>query len=246
MSLFDRQGIPESLLHDQYWQDANAEANCENDISTLISYSLVAMSAGGSEFEMHRLVQYSTKKWLELCDELEAWKERFAVVMDGSYPVPRHKNWKVCEALFPHAQAAVECRPRKPKALEAWASLLFKAGWYASEMGRYEAANDMDAVALGVRDALLGKEHPSTLTSVSNLAAVLQNQGKYEAAEAMNRRALEGREKVLGKEHPSTLTSVSNLAAVLQNQGKYEAAEGRERELLEVADLKLQLRMETN
>lgn len=94
----------------------------------LTSYSLVAMSADGSEFEMHRLVQYSTKKWLELCNEFETRKERYAAVMDGSYPVGRHENWKVCQALFPHAQAAIECRPRKPKALEAWAPLLFKAG----------------------------------------------------------------------------------------------------------------------
>ncbi|KAI9778300.1 MAG: hypothetical protein M1816_004150 [Peltula sp. TS41687] len=83
----------------------------------------------------------------------------------------------------------------------------------------------------------LGKEHPDTLTSVSNLASVLQHQGKYEAAEEMdrralegrekalkyeaaeemNRRALEGREKALGKEHPDTLTSVSNLALVLEH-----------------------------
>jgi tetratricopeptide (TPR) repeat protein len=63
------------------------------------------------------------------------------------------------------------------------------------------------------------------LTSVSNLALVLQYQGKYEAAEEINRWALAGREKVLGVEHPDTLTSVSNLALVLRYQGKYEAAE---------------------
>jgi len=68
------------------------------------------------------------------------------------------------------------------------------------------------------REKALGKEHPDTLTSVSNLALVLLHQGKHEAAEEMNRRALEGREKALGKEHPDTLTSVSNLADVLQYQ----------------------------
>ncbi len=72
---------------------------------------------------------------------------------------------------------------------------------------------------------MLGKEHPDTLTSVSNLVAVLERQGKYEAAKEMNQRALNGREKVLGMKHPSTLTSVSNLALVLRYQGKYEAAE---------------------
>ena len=63
---------------------------------------------------------------------------------------------------------------------------------------------------------MLGKEHPNTLTSVNNLALVLQYQGKYDEAEAMNRQALDGYEKVLGKEHPDTLTSVNNLALVLR------------------------------
>jgi len=71
---------------------------------------------------------------------------------------------------------------------------------------------------------VLGVEHPDTLTSVSNLASLLQHQGKYEAAEEMNRRALEGYEKVLGAEHPHTLISVNNLASVLRDQGKYEDA----------------------
>jgi hypothetical protein len=40
-------------------------------------------------------------------------------------------------------------------------------------------------------------EHPDTLTSMNNLALVLENQGKYEAAEEMHWRALELREKML-------------------------------------------------
>src|SRR6266480_144644 len=79
----------------------------------------------------------------------------------------------------------------------------------------------------------VGRDHPSALTSVSNLASVLGAQGKYEAAEEMNRRALEGYEKVLGKDHPSTLMSVNSLALALRAQGKYEAAEEMNRRALE-------------
>ena len=57
----------------------------------------------------------------------------------------------------------------------------------------------MNRRALEGSEKALGKEHPDTLTSVSNLALVLSSQGKYEAAEEMNRRALEGYEKALGK-----------------------------------------------
>ena len=83
----------------------------------------------------------------------------------------------------------------------------------------------MNRRALGGREKVLGKEHPDTLTSVSNLALILEYQGMHEEAEAMNRRALNGYEKVLGRKHPHTLTSVNNLVLVLQAQGKYEEAE---------------------
>jgi hypothetical protein len=37
---------------------------------------------------------------------------------------------------------------------------------------------------------MLGREHPSTLTSINNLAAVLRDQGKYGQAGEMYRQAL--------------------------------------------------------
>jgi len=224
MSLFDQQGIPEFLLNGRYQDSDDARSDFEDDLNTLMSFSLVAANVDGSQFEMHRLVQFSTRKWLELNQELEQWKETYVTLMDDCYPVGQYENWTVCQALFPHAQAVVECRPANAKALEAWASILFKAAWYASEMGQYEVAKDMDRSALEVREVLLGIEHPYTLTSVSNLAVVLQYQGKYEAAEEMNRRALEGREKALGKEHPDTLTSVYCLAFLFHQQHQYKDA----------------------
>ncbi|KAI9767614.1 MAG: hypothetical protein M1839_004471 [Geoglossum umbratile] len=233
MSLFDRREIPESLLGGRYQEDNDASSDFEDDLNTLTSFSLVATDVEGHQFEMHRLVQFSTRKWLELQGELEGWKEKYVTLMDDSYPVGRHENWKACQALFPHAQVAVACRPTDGGALEAWASVLFKAAWYAREMGSYHVAKEMDRSALEAREATLGGEHPDTLTSVNNLASVLASQGKYEEAEVMHRRALEGYEKVLGPEHPSTLTSVSNLASVLAGQGKYEEAEAMHRRALE-------------
>jgi hypothetical protein len=66
-----------------------------------------------------------------------------------------------------------------------------------------------------LRKEALGHEHPDTLTSMSNLAGVLDSQGKYGEAEAMNRQTLARREKVLGPEHPDTLTSIYCLAHLL-------------------------------
>jgi predicted Zn-dependent protease len=78
--------------------------------------------------------------------------------------------------------------------------------------------------ALGLREVVLGKEHPDTLVSMNYPASVLRNQGKYQQAEEMCRQVLRLKETVLGKAHPGTLTSMETLATVLGDQDKYEPA----------------------
>ncbi|KAI0570450.1 kinesin light chain 1, partial [Pyrenophora tritici-repentis] len=87
------------------------------------------------------------------------------------------------------------------------ASLLERLGWCQKSLGQYASAETSHQKASSLRKEALGPEHPSTLTSMSNLALLLDSQGKYEEAEAMNRQMLAQREKVLGLEHPDTLTS---------------------------------------
>ncbi|PMD21295.1 hypothetical protein NA56DRAFT_528160, partial [Hyaloscypha hepaticicola] len=72
--------------------------------------------------------------------------------------------------------------------------------------GKYAEAEAIDRQVLQLRETVLGKEHPDTLTNMSNLAVLLASQGQYTKAEAMNQQVLQLRETVLGKEHPDTLT----------------------------------------
>lgn len=44
---------------------------------------------------------------------------------------------------------------------------------------------------LGLREKVLGREHPDTLTSMDNLAAALDDQGQHKEAERMHRQAQE-------------------------------------------------------
>jgi hypothetical protein len=48
----------------------------------------------------------------------------------------------------------------------------------------------MHRQALGLSETVLGKEHPDTLASMSNLANALRDQSKYEQAEEMHQQAL--------------------------------------------------------
>jgi hypothetical protein len=71
---------------------------------------------------------------------------------------------------------------------------------------------------------VLGEEHPSTLTSMANLALTYSNQGRWKEAEELEVQVMEARKRVLGEEHPHTLTSMHNLAYTLQSQGCYSKA----------------------
>ncbi|KAL9591473.1 MAG: hypothetical protein Q9179_007687 [Wetmoreana sp. 5 TL-2023] len=232
MSFFDRQGIPEELITSRY-KENKSTVDFEEDIKVLRSFSLVTLGIEKDVFEMHRLVQFATRKWLEQRQELERWKERYITIIADAFPPGKYENWNRCQMLFPHAELVMEYRPMDEGFLQPWAVVLSNAAWYTAEQGRYNDAEQMDRRALNGREKVMGKEHPDTLTSVSNLALVLRDQGKYEEAEQMNRRALDGREKVVGKEHPDTLTSVSNLASVLRRQGKYKEAEQMSRRALD-------------
>src|SRR5690348_16014487 len=75
-----------------------------------------------------------------------------------------------------------------------------------------------------------------TLSSMNNLALVLQELGKYDEAEQMHRQEWELVEKVLSKEHPLTLSSMGNLASVLDKLGKYDEAEQMHQQTLELME----------
>src|SRR5271168_3114181 len=84
-----------------------------------------------------------------------------------------------------------------------------------SSRGKCERAEEMHREALKLRETVLRKEHPSTLTSMDNLALVLRHQGnlahpfcsqnRFEQASTRYQRALSGYRQTLGSTHPTTL-----------------------------------------
>jgi tetratricopeptide (TPR) repeat protein len=235
MSLFDRQGIPDALLLGSYEDDGIAEADFEDDISILTSFSLVTMNTEGNEFEMHRLVQFSTKKWLELRDELGHWKEKYIIIMVQAFPIGQHENWATCEQLYPHAEMVLSYRPTNKDYLERWASILFDAAWYSDDKGNYAMAEKMNQQAIEGYKKALGAEHPSTLSSMANLASTYWNQGRWKEAEELDVQVLETSKRVLGVEHPDTLINMANLASTYRNQGRWKEAEELNVQVLETS-----------
>jgi len=90
-----------------------------------------------------------------------------------------------------------------------------------SDQGKYEQAEEMCRQALGLRETVLGKDHPFTLTSMNNLATVLRDQGKYEQTEKIHRQALGLQKtvrfdfswcKILGKDYLVSYTKRISIA----------------------------------
>ena len=69
--------------------------------------------------------------------------------------------------------------------------------------------------ALAISEQVLGPDHPSTATSLNNLAVFYQDQGKYAEAEPYLQRALTIIEQALGPDHPNTVTVRRNYESLV-------------------------------
>ncbi|ENH99077.1 hypothetical protein COCC4DRAFT_28753 [Bipolaris maydis ATCC 48331] len=127
--------------------------------------------------------------------------------------------------MQPPAHIEFAAWPEEYKEWGKWALLSEQIGRYWESLGQHGLAETAHRKASLLSTEILGPEHLFTLTSMNNLALVLNSQGKCKEAKAINQQTLARYEKVLGTEHPSTLTSMNNLAGVLSSQKKYKEAE---------------------
>ncbi len=233
MAVLDGQAISDMLLR----RKDERKVNFDTAIGTLKAFSLITEEKNGAIFNIHRLVQLSTQKWLELQHVLVEWQEKALNAVFANCPQNgEFENWATWETISPHVQVVLEyIFSTEPCQLKR-ASILRKVSSYDGRQGQYGAAYEKGMKAQTMCQKLLGKKHPDTLASMSNLASVLNSQGKYVEAEEMYRQVLKLSEKVLGKEHPNTLASMNNLASVLDSQGKYVEAEEMHRQVLKLEE----------
>ena len=210
----------------------------EDDVAMLRDYCLITTNEVGDEFEMHGLVQLSTRRWLEASEQLEAFTQRYIERMAASFPTGQYENWATCRGLFAHVQVALGYRPSE-ETVEIWATLLHNGGWYAWSQGRYEVAEEMLGKARNVRKKKLGAENMATLASISLFALVQSDRGQWKEAEKLFVQVMETRKTKLGADHPDTLTSMDNLASTFWNQGRWSEAEKLFVQVMETSKTKL-------
>ncbi|KAF6806307.1 Kinesin light chain 5 [Colletotrichum musicola] len=243
MSQFQAHNIPEYMLH-SYDSDiaatdegdadsvaAGTESdevsdceNFENDMDTLRGYSLVALSSAGF-CEMHSLVQFCTRLWISEFGDPARWSWLFVKLAADHFPSGAYETWGTCQSLLPHIEPVLSRKRKGQGDILDWAELLTKICWYMLMLGEYSRAEMLGEEAVNARKNVLGLSHPSTLTSMANLASTYRNQGRWKEAEELNVRVMETRKTVLGEVHPDTLISMGNLASTYRNQGRWKEAE---------------------
>ncbi|KAF7505158.1 hypothetical protein GJ744_001224 [Endocarpon pusillum] len=223
MSFFDRQGIPMALLQDQSRYEYNERV--ENDILTLRDFSFISVNVDATTFEMHRLVQLATRKWLEARGQLERWRQQSIKNLSREFPTVKYENWAKCQVIFPHVKSAMLQPPKGKQLLHEWASILQNAANYSRAKGDYSDAERMSVKATSTLKEVLGRDHLDTLRSIANLALTFSSQGRWKEAEKLQVQVIETRKRLLGQEHPETLISMDNLAFIYTNQGRWKEAE---------------------
>ena len=190
------------------------EDTFEDDVVALRNFCFVADETSGTSFEMHALVQLVTRTWLMANGQLEQWKQRFVHNLSAAFPTGAYENWAACGPLFAHAKAAAEQRPEGELPLIEWATLLYRAAWYACKRGNAAEAEPLAVASLKTRRKVLGQEHEDTWWGMSMVAEAYSLGGEWNKAEKLQQEVVEKRKTKLGVDHPDTLISMANLASV--------------------------------
>jgi eukaryotic-like serine/threonine-protein kinase len=131
-------------------------------------------------------------------------------------------------------RAAERIEGKFAKEPEVEAAIRDTIGQTYTDLGLHAEAGKQLERALDLRRRVLGPEHPDTLTTMNNLAAVYDIEGKFPETEALFSQILEIRRRVLGPEHPDTLASMMNLGTVYGDEGQYAQAEALDQQTLEI------------
>ncbi|KAJ4331909.1 hypothetical protein N0V87_008802 [Didymella glomerata] len=236
MACIDRVNVPQSLLPPGASMVRQTKA-----LGTLTGYAFITERLRTVQephknrlFDMHRLVHMASACWLDAHGQRAARVDAAVGRLEELVPFGGYGNKEVWTVYLPHAIHLAGLSGIVDEA--ARAGLLDRVGRCQESLGQYSAAESTHRQSLSIRAKVLTPEHPTMLTSMSNLAQALSGQGKYAEAEEIHRKTLQLTEKVLGEEHPHTLASMSNLAQALSGQGKYAKAEEMHRETLRLTE----------
>ena len=96
-----------------------------------------------------------------------------------------YNTWLHCQQYIPQVQTCAALIDQWNMTFPEATQLLMQAGNYLEQSAQYAQAEPLYQGALAICEKMLGPEHPSTATTLHELAVLYGDQGKYEEAEPL-------------------------------------------------------------
>jgi len=228
LSIFALAPIPWELVEQclPNWQTRNL-AECRD--RQLKKRSLL-QRVRQERYQLHQLireffvVKLETELVVEVADQL---RRSFAEVLATvAKTIPQTVTLDVIERVedaLPHLVVASDLTHCVEGVNKIWASTgLVRV---AEAQSRWQDAEQWSKKALLLSEQQLGSDHPTTASSLNNLAMLYKSMGRYGEAEPLYARALQISETHLGQDDPATATSLNNLAGLYELMGRYVEAD---------------------
>jgi tetratricopeptide (TPR) repeat protein/ribosomal protein L29 len=188
-------------------------------IKRLFQLGLVEQASEGW-LRIHRLIARYVQETMN-DSEAQEWVENLVMLNSAYYAEQSHPagfTW-----LMPHLRHCYQARTTTNHIRSAeFANAL---GCAEQEQINYSVAEPLFQYALTILERDLGIDHPTTITTMSNLANLYYLQGRYGEAEDLYLHILSLRAKLLDANHPNIANILNNLANLYHLQGRYEEAE---------------------
>jgi tetratricopeptide (TPR) repeat protein len=225
LSLFALSEIPWELVEACLYEWDEEELEDIRD-EALVTTSLLTCPKQGM-YELHQLLrEFFALKLAAMPQRVEFTTEFAQVLTEIAKTIPQtvtiEQQTNLIE-FIPHITAATEFSQYLPGDDKTFC---------CTGLGRfYEAQSQFSTVeswylrSLAISEQELGANHPSTATSLNNLANLYESMGRYAEAEPLYKRSLAIYQEVYGENHSEIATNLNNLALLYRSMGKYTEAE---------------------
>lgn len=236
MAMLDRQAIPQALLKGP----GDSLLEFKAAISKLKAFSLISEEKATSKFSLHRLVQLSTRKWLERQGRLFMWEQAALAAVARLYPMhAEYDAWPLAQDLNAHVRVVLKYSITTKTCQVDRANILHGLGHYLFQQGQDIEAQEVLEESRKLRLENLGPEHLHTLITSSQLSAIYNKLLRIDEAYELQTYILEITERTLGSSHWLTLKAMSRLATTYNRKGKHTEAKKLQKQCLELMEREL-------
>lgn len=156
MSILDRQDIPAQFISHYSKHKRNGGPRSEIELTEALgilkAFSFVTEENSGS-FDMHRLVQLVTRKWLTSRGTIGRFGGEALMTVSHMYPYGKYETRTTCAAYLSHANAVLRLGGLQSRdEAEARASLLHCVAAYFSFEGKWSNAENLLIKASKIRE----------------------------------------------------------------------------------------------